>query len=1034
MPSLAELANPVIDIRYTSSGEAQVEAGANKVAKAYDGVVSATERLERSQLSAERRFDAVQRRYDAEFKASEQLARVRRELDTALSQNLTTVARADQLYAAAEARIKGGTAANDNLTKAIGLQGYAWRNLSFQANDAATMLLSGSSAMQVVATQGGQVLQILQGAEGGVSGALKDIASRASLIASPLGLVATGLTVTAAAAAAAYVAFSRYSDGQEEVQRSVRNVGAMSGATADSINRVAASTAEGGRLTASTARGMAAEYARTGRVQSEVFGDLLSVVKDYSKAVGDDLPTANTALTKAFASPVQGAMELNARFGGLTAATLEQIRRFDDIGDRLGAQKTLFGAFAPIIRQTTTETSLWGDAWDYVKRKASEASDAIGAAIAAPGLAQRQRDLTERLERVTARPMQGGPTSEPDYVAELLKSGLTDAQVRSIVPTYTPSASRQVASATLDLEDVQEQRRRRSQLEYSQAQAKLQAEASLRANELSRKAFPEVFDFEGLTKDAAKFELALRDATTLDNADLARRQLAQIEEKIRAGGTAAFELQKAARDAFSLTGLNAYDRALAEIRNKYDDLAKTAGGNGLILAGQGVARGVEISNLDAMTRERAKGQAAIPPDYLQTIRAAESSGKDNAVSISGAVGRYQFTAGTWLDQFKRNLPDIYQSIRNEYPDPQGATLNPDARRAILALRTNSTYQETLATSLTRENAETLGRYGYDATTRNLYGAHNIGTGGIRALLDAERGGRGGDSAQAILDRVDKSLVANNSSYYGGGKTVDQALATLERVTLQKGAGARAQEDAIRRTEAETRAIGMTGEALARRQSIEDQLTQARSAGLEVADRFKTVDDVLAAKAKDLTGAVREQVAVMLQVADARAKAANTSLSRRFEEDAANMRGSIGRTSDEESVFRQASRYAMPGSDQFGKISTELRDIQQMTYARDLTGGAVKGLVSDLMHGTTAANAFGSALSRIGDSIMNKALDAIINPLFGAMSGAGGKGSGNIFSALASGFSGFDVGASSWMPKFADGGVCGQSGGFGEVLA
>lgn len=95
MPSLAELAKPVIDIRYTTSGEAQVEAAANKVAKAYDGVVGATERLERSQLSAERRFDAVQRRYDDEFRAFEKLAKVRRELDTALSQNLTTVDRAN---------------------------------------------------------------------------------------------------------------------------------------------------------------------------------------------------------------------------------------------------------------------------------------------------------------------------------------------------------------------------------------------------------------------------------------------------------------------------------------------------------------------------------------------------------------------------------------------------------------------------------------------------------------------------------------------------------------------------------------------------------------------------------------------------------------------------------------------------------------------------------------------------------------------------------------------------------------------------
>lgn len=96
---------------------------------------------------------------------------------------------------------KFGKAAND-AGERVKLTSDQVRNLGFQLNDAATMLASGSSPFQVLATQSGQVIQALGDGPGGVRGSLMamfDTAKAGAIsAATALGPIGIGLGVITA--------------------------------------------------------------------------------------------------------------------------------------------------------------------------------------------------------------------------------------------------------------------------------------------------------------------------------------------------------------------------------------------------------------------------------------------------------------------------------------------------------------------------------------------------------------------------------------------------------------------------------------------------------------------------------------------------------------------------------------------------------------------------------------------------------------------------------------------------------------------
>jgi len=137
------------------------------------------------------------------------------------------------------------------------------------------------------------------------------------------------------------------------------------------------------------------------------------------------------------------------------------------------------------------------------------------------------------------------------------------------------------------------------------------------------------------------------------------------------------------------------------------------------------------------------GEAA-RTQFMQRVRQAESSGNDAAVPrdakgnrLSSALGRYQFTDGTWLTYYGRAF---------------GKT--GETKAQILAKRTDGALQDRLMGMLTADNARALGRSGEAETAGNLYLAHFLGSRDAIKIIKAGEG----VAARDILPA--KTIAAN----------------------------------------------------------------------------------------------------------------------------------------------------------------------------------------------------------------------------------------------------------------------------------
>ncbi len=142
--------------------------------------------------------------------------------------------------------------------------------------------------------------------------------------------------------------------------------------------------------------------------------------------------------------------------------------------------------------------------------------------------------------------------------------------------------------------------------------------------------------------------------------------------------------------------------------------------------------------------------------YLAKNRGAESGGDDAAAAAtSSAYGRYQFTAGTWLQYYKRRF---------------GGGLS-DA--AILAKRADGRVQDVLMGDLTADNAGQLRRAGVAVTDATAYLAHFLGPADAIRVLRA-----GADTAVGAVVRG--ASIAANRAVFDQAPTAGALLRWAER--------------------------------------------------------------------------------------------------------------------------------------------------------------------------------------------------------------------------------------------------------------
>lgn len=253
----------------------------------------------------------------------------------------------------------------------------ALQQLSFQLNDVATMALSGSGAFQIFATQGGQILQVMQTAEGGARGLAREIAA----LFTPFRVGA--VAIVAAAGAAAW-AVSSFGEEQRDLQRQLVGTGREAGVTAARINEMAASLAKAQGTSTSQARTTLGALANSGRIDPAYLERIAGMSRDLAATLGVELSAATELLGNAFGDPIKGAEALNSKLGGLTNTTRNQIATLVASGRETEAYDLILRAFAPRIGAASELTGGWALAWEKVAYWATRARDATAQALQRP--------------------------------------------------------------------------------------------------------------------------------------------------------------------------------------------------------------------------------------------------------------------------------------------------------------------------------------------------------------------------------------------------------------------------------------------------------------------------------------------------------------------------------------------------------------------------------------------------------------------------------------------------------------------------
>lgn len=613
-------------------------------------------------LSVTKEYERLVRQVDAAANAQAKMDRATRITDRALAQGRIGVDEYNRTLGLAAQRFKLVEAGNDNLSGKLSLQRHEWINLGRQANDAATMLMSGSSAFQVFATQGGQVLDVFTSSQAGFMGFVRGV-----------GPVVGGIAALATAFGLGGKAALDYASSQDEVERSLRGIGRMSGASVQGINQTALDYAGAAKVSVASAREMGSAFAATGRIGPALYGDLTVAASRYAKTTGTDVQSATEKMAQAFGGDVlQGATELNKTLGFLSGRTADLIEKQIAMGDRAGAQKTALDAMKTSLTPIVAETNAWAAAWDGVARAAKNAYDATGRSImsvVAPTPAQtldsRQSEMEQAqraLDQARAAGRNAMGSIEPAHLSFMQGRGYSQEQILAEgAPSAPGSVNRNIQEAEArvarlrdEVADIQER------IHWTQVNARVDqrnadiADLTLRAKGIVAQITPSSADMLNLTK----WKTTLDDALKTGQAPSGTREaLAEVNRLLEQGGTQASQMRDAARDAFNIAGLLPYQRGLQEIENQYKRLIAVATDPkviaGLNAAKDDARKAFVVQNTDVVQRDYGMrvretgrnldfqrdsfGQA---PGVVETMRARMEMLNDAARTGQDVTARY----------------------------------------------------------------------------------------------------------------------------------------------------------------------------------------------------------------------------------------------------------------------------------------------------------------------------------------------------------------------------------------------------------
>ncbi len=178
----------------------------------------------------------------------------------------------------------------------------------------------------------------------------------------------------------------------------------------------------------------------------------------------------------------------------------------------------------------------------------------------------------------------------------------------------------------------------------------------------------------------------------------------------------------------------------------------------------------------------------VSPAYLRSTAIAES-GLRPAIraATSSATGLYQFLDNTWLASVRRYGPDLGLTLAANAVETDSSgraqVRDPQAKAAILALRSDPLISTAVAGMLTRDNASRLAASGVDTVTADsLYAAHVLGAHGA-AMLYRQLSRNPQISASGVFTAA---AGPNHGLFFAGGRP--RSLLELQRALRRKIGG------------------------------------------------------------------------------------------------------------------------------------------------------------------------------------------------------------------------------------------------------
>ncbi|WP_264045512.1 phage tail length tape measure family protein [Methylobacterium flocculans] len=968
--ALEQAARAEIQARAAQASAAQATAGANQQAinqrlgvQPSSGIVSRAADFEAAAASADR----LRAKYSPLFAAQTQYRSTLTEIsDAAKAGVLSEAERAAAMMKTKDAfatqvkAIREGNAA----VQAGRLRGDQVQNLTAQAIDVGVSLQGGMNPLTVLMQQGGQIAPIFAGPGGAsVKGALGQAGEAVSGFLTkigPVGLAIGGVTALAVTGAAAILS---YASSQRELDRALSGAGRASGATAGGINALAPGAAQAAGVSVASAREMAGAFASTGRIGTEMYAGLIKVTTDYARITGTDATDATKEFADAFADPTAGALALNKTLGFLDFTMLENIRRMQESGDRLGAQKLFMEGVASATAGASSKLSFFAREWQEFKTNTSNDVDAIG------GFLSKGLGFDDAESRLKTLKGQLAFRESGNLLGKALSFDIPGikAQIAQVEAEVAKAAAASAKSATAQ----------RSLEVGSQVKALNPMSSALQQLENKAKDFRKALEQDGVSDPLNAIQRAMDGLT---------RAAKQMREDMAAGGAAFADAVRAAEfgrrtDSYAPTALSvaqineAQDAkkltALRESMNDNDQamyekrLASIEAERKLLLETQQIR---QVNETSSGSGRYARGVGQVPEQYRQFyINASNATGVNadllasqgyqesrynpRAVSPVGAKGIAQF-----MDPTARGM-----GLADPF-DPETAIM----AQAKLMAQLLKQYNQDEVSALVGYNAGTRTRERFQASGRDTAVLPDETQKYIKAIMtpppNAEALVKAEVDRNAQLDLQIKNLETTNQLYGKNGQLLEVQLGVNQRFTEEQQKGV--------------------------------TITDAYAASIRASEAAK---------------------------AQANADLANTRAGRDLEFD----RDQIGRSAGEQGSFSRArSIYGDTTSTRSQAYIEQSQINDGLKATRDLANSTFSGMLGDLRTGTSLVSTMANVTNRFADKLVSLASDKVISGLFAGADKSGGGITGFFASLFGSGtVKGFDAGGYTGMgPRLEPAGV------------